>query len=98
MNSEVSWVLVSSGTQVQPQIILNPDYRPGYLSLSYDYGLSENTAIARNFVKSHVITHPVLKLINCLLYLAAQNSGILDSGWLKVFYRNDYSTAESTHT
>ena len=25
MNSEVVWVLVSSGTQVQPQIILDPD-------------------------------------------------------------------------
>ena len=26
MNSEVAWVLVSSGTQVQPEIILNPEY------------------------------------------------------------------------
>ena len=38
MNSEVTWVLVSSGTQIQPQIILDPDYLPGYLSVSYDYG------------------------------------------------------------
>ena len=37
MNSEVSWVLVSSETQVQPQIILDPDYLPDYLSFSYDY-------------------------------------------------------------
>ena len=37
MNSEIAWVLVSSGTQVQPQIILNPDYIPDYLSVSYDY-------------------------------------------------------------
>ena len=36
--SEVAWVLVSSGTQVQPQIILNPGYLPDYLSDSYDYG------------------------------------------------------------
>ena len=36
--SEVDWVLVSSGTQVQPQIILDPDNLPDYLSLSYDYG------------------------------------------------------------
>ena len=36
MNSEVAWVLVSSGTQVQPQIILDPDYLPEYLSLCYD--------------------------------------------------------------
>ena len=37
MNSEIAWVLVSSGTQVQPQIILNPDYIPDYLSVSYNY-------------------------------------------------------------
>ena len=37
MNSEVAWVLVSSGTQVQPQIILDLDYLPDYLSDSYDY-------------------------------------------------------------
>ena len=38
MNSEVAWVLVSSGTQIQPQIILDPDDLPDYLSDSYDYG------------------------------------------------------------
>ena len=37
MYAEVAWVLVSSGTQVQPQVILNPDYLPDYLSVSYDY-------------------------------------------------------------
>ena len=35
MNSEVAWVLVSSGTQVQPQIILDSDYLPDYLSVFY---------------------------------------------------------------
>ena len=30
MYAEEAWVLVSSGTQVQPQIILDPDYLPGY--------------------------------------------------------------------
>ena len=35
MNSEVAWVLVYWATQVQPQIILDPDY----LSISYDYDL-----------------------------------------------------------
>ena len=42
MNSEVPWVLVSSGTRVQPQIILGPGYLPDYLYLffSYDYGFS----------------------------------------------------------
>ena len=34
----VAWVLVSSGTQVQPEIILDPDYILKYLSVSYDYG------------------------------------------------------------
>ena len=37
MYSEVAWVLLSSGTQVQPQIILDPDYLPDYLSVSYDH-------------------------------------------------------------
>ena len=33
MYAEVAWVLVSSGTLVQPQIILDSHY----LSVSYDY-------------------------------------------------------------
>ena len=37
MYTEVGWVLVSSGTQVQPQVILDPDYLADYLSVSYDY-------------------------------------------------------------
>ena len=36
---DISCTLVSSGTQVQPQIILDPDYLPDYLSVSYNYGL-----------------------------------------------------------
>ena len=39
MHSEVAWVLVSSEAQVQPQIILVPDYLPDCLSVSYDYAL-----------------------------------------------------------
>ena len=35
-----AWVLISSGTQVQPQIILEPDYYQDYLSVFYDYGWS----------------------------------------------------------
>ena len=38
MNSEVPWVLVSSGIQVQLQIILDPDYLADYLSVSYGSG------------------------------------------------------------
>ena len=37
MYSEVAWVPESSGIQVQPQIILYPDYLPDYLSNFYDY-------------------------------------------------------------
>ena len=37
MYAEVAWVLISSGTQAQLQIILNPDYFPDYFSVSYDY-------------------------------------------------------------
>ena len=40
MNSKVAWVLVSSGNQVQPQIILDPDFLPDYLSVYYDYDLN----------------------------------------------------------
>ena len=42
MYSEVVWVLVSSGTQVHPQIIFDPDYVPEYLSVSYDYDEIKN--------------------------------------------------------
>ena len=38
MHAEIAWVLVSPGTQVQLEIILDPDYLPDYLSVSYDYG------------------------------------------------------------
>ena len=36
MYAEVAWALVSSGTQVQPQIIPDPGYLPDYLSVSHD--------------------------------------------------------------
>ena len=39
--AEVAWALVSSGTQVQPQITPDPDY----LSVSYDYGLDSQFEI-----------------------------------------------------
>ena len=38
MYAEAPWVLVSSETQVQSQVILDPEYLPDYLSGSYDYG------------------------------------------------------------
>ena len=41
MYTEVAWILVSSGTQIQPRIMLDPDYDPDYLSVSYDYTLAD---------------------------------------------------------
>ena len=38
MYAEAPWVLVSSETQVQSQVILDPDYLPDYLSGSHVYG------------------------------------------------------------
>ena len=40
MYAEVAWVLVFSGTQVQSQIIPDPDYLPDCLSVSYDYAVT----------------------------------------------------------
>ena len=37
MYSEVAWVLVSSGIQVQLQIMLNPEYLSDCISISYDH-------------------------------------------------------------
>ena len=34
---EIAWVLASSGTQIQLQVILHSDYFPDYLSSSYEY-------------------------------------------------------------
>ena len=62
MNSEVVWVLVSSGTQVQPQIIPDPEYLPDYISVSQNYALDNcfwwvfsrfyQSLAAKNFVYS----------------------------------------------
>ena len=52
MHSEVAWVLESSRLQVQPQIILDPDYLPDYLSVSYDYGLQQPDVCLESYVKS----------------------------------------------
>ena len=37
MNSVVAWALISTRAQVQSQIILDPNYLPAYLFVSYDY-------------------------------------------------------------
>ena len=44
MYAKETWVLVSLGAQVQPQIILDPDYPPDYPSISYDYGSTNEIA------------------------------------------------------
>ena len=41
MYTEVAWVLVSSEIQVHPQLILDSDYPPDYLSVSYDYAIND---------------------------------------------------------
>ena len=41
MYGEVAWILVSSETQVQLQVIRDPDYLPDYLSVCYDYGITK---------------------------------------------------------
>ena len=47
MNSEVAWVLVSSGSQVQSPIVLDPDYIPDYLSVSYNYDQLKKVSIEK---------------------------------------------------
>ena len=49
MYAEVAWVLVSSETQVQSQIIVDPDSLPNYLSVSYDYDLRYSLAYLNDF-------------------------------------------------
>ena len=45
MYAEIAWVLASSGIQVQPQVMFDPDYLPDYLSVSYDYVKEKVTVI-----------------------------------------------------
>ena len=51
MYSEVAWVLLSSGTKVQPQIILELDYLPDYISVSYGYVNINSTSILNVTIK-----------------------------------------------
>ena len=57
MDVEVARVLVSSGTEVQLQIILDPDYLPDYFSVFYDYGDTTFNSMA----VSNVTTKPNLR-------------------------------------
>ena len=46
MYAETAWVLVSLRTQFQPRVILNSDYLPDYLFVSYDYVLTDQLQIS----------------------------------------------------
>ena len=59
MYAEVAWVLVSSGTQIQPQVILDSGYLPDYLSVSYDY---ENIHFLHPRYHPKIIRHIPLKM------------------------------------
>ena len=60
MHAEVAWVLVSSETQVQPQVILNPDYLLYYLSVSYDYGWFKFYLIMQGIAIKYIINYILL--------------------------------------
>ena len=51
MYAEVAWVLVSSGTQVQLQIIQDPDYLRDDLSVFYDYDWKKELQPSRNNIE-----------------------------------------------
>ena len=63
MYAEIAWVLVSSETQVQPHVILDPDYLPDYLSVCCDYAAANNF---RRNVSSQIID----KVLNTSLNLS----------------------------
>ena len=56
MYAEVAWVLVSSGTQVPLQIILDPDCLRDDLSISYDYDWNKGLQPYRNNIESQYTT------------------------------------------
>ena len=56
MHSELAWVLGSSGTQIQSQIILEPNCLSDYLSVSYDYPLRSHN-FEKNIIPSQQGLH-----------------------------------------
>ena len=55
MYADVTWVLVPSGSQVQPQVILDPDYLPDYLSVCYDYGCTIDFSFVQVLVQDFLL-------------------------------------------
>ena len=51
MYAELVWVLVSLETQVLPQITLDQDYPPDYVSVSYDYDDSQKRPVLNSILK-----------------------------------------------
>ena len=62
MYAEIAWVLVSLGTQVQLEVILDPDYLPDYHSVSYVYVFSKwmDFQISLSLWELHVLQKKVL--------------------------------------
>ena len=74
MYAEVAWVLVSSGTQVQPQIIIDPDYLPDYFPFLITMATSINCPTER-FSKV-----ACSKSLNRLLLLKTNSSAVRQKG------------------
>ena len=72
MYAEVAWVLVSSGTQVKPQVILDPDYFPDYLSISYDYGFFDESLDMEVVIEAENITVSTVMKGSSKSYMYAQ--------------------------
>ena len=63
--SEVAWVLVSSPTQVQLEIMLDPFYLPYYHSVSYYYALiKKDTSLDKNFASTEGFFHSEKRVEN----------------------------------
>ena len=58
MYSEVAWVLVTSGTQVPPQIIFETGYLPDYISVAYDYAAINISRFLNDFISCIGPTRP----------------------------------------
>ena len=78
MYAEVAWVLVSSGTQAQPQIMVDPDYLPDCLSVSYDYALSKQNRNRNMILCNHKdYTKPFLNRTSLLWWTLSCSFGLI---------------------